>query len=370
MQLKRWLQVTAGLLALSLVAAACGDSGGSSSAQPSACAVDQVDGDLALYNWSEYIDPAQLDAFGAQYGVKVTMSTYDSNEAMQPQIAAGASGYDLIVPSDYMVAIMIAGGFVQPLNKAAIPNLANLSTEFQNLDYDPAGDYSVPYQWGYTGLGVDTAVVGTDFPRTWGLIFDPVLSAPYSGKMTLLNDPRETMGAALKYLGFSLNSTNPDELAQAKQLVKDAKSRLAAFDTDSTDELLTSGETVIGHGYSGDMFTQFTGTDDPSRYVFFVPKEGGTRWIDNMAIPFDAPHPCTATTFINWLLDGEQGAALSNWNYYATPNEAAKPMLDEELLTFLSDPAVTPGGKDGLELIHDTGDYETNFSDAFIEAKG
>ena len=116
------------------------------------------------------------------------------------------------------------------------------------------------------------------------------------------------------------------------------------------------------------MFTQFLETDDPSQYVYFVPEEGGTRWIDNMAIPFDAPAPCTAHTFINWLLDGEQGAALSNWNYYGSPNDAAIDGLDQELQDFITDPATAPLAV--LESIQDTGDFEINFSDAFTEARG
>jgi len=378
-------------LSLALVAGACGSdddsssddgasstdasgtsSGGSGGDTATAeCAVDEVDGDLALFNWAEYIDPEQLQEFADEYGISATMDVYDSNEAMLPQIQAGNSGYDVIVPSDYMVSIMIAGEFIQPLNQDAIPNLANLSTEFTGLPYDPDSTYSVPYQAGTTGLAVDTEVVGTDFPRSWSIVFDPEFADQYSGQISLLNDPRETLGAALKYLGYSLNTTSQDELDEARDLVSSASGNLAAFNTDSADELLTAGETAIAHGYSGDMFTQILETDEGTdRYVYFVPEEGGTRWIDNMAIPFDAPHPCTAHTFINWLLDGEQGAALANWNYYTTPNEAAKPFLDEDLLAFLDDPTVITSGEESLELIVDTGDFEINYSDAFIEAKG
>ena len=355
------------LLPIALVATACGgdaDDGG----EAAACEVDETDGDLAIYNWAEYIDPELLEDFEQEFGVSVTMDVYDSNEAMQPIIAAGNSGFDLIVPSDYMVAILIAGGTIQPLQKDAIPNLSNISSDFQNLIYDPAGDYSVPYQWGTTGLAVDTAVVGADFPRTWGLVFDPAIADQYSGSISLLNDPRETLGAALKYLGYSLNTTDEGELQEATDLVASTRDRLAAFNTDSADEFLTTGETAIAHGYSGDMFTQFLDTDDPSRYVYFVPEEGGTRWIDNMAIPFDAGSRCTAHTFINWLLNGEQGAALSNYNYYATPNTAAVDGLDEELRVFVTSRDVAP--VEVLEELVDTGDFEIKYSDAFIEAKG
>lgn len=370
--------------ALTLFAAACGGSdsasgsGDGSSADGAsgvACAVGETDGDLSLYNWSEYIDPDLLAAFEAEAGIKVIESFFDSNEAMQPIVMAGNSGHDVIVPSDYMVSILIdaaaAGEIsVMPLIKDALPNLSNLDPAFASgLPYDPAGDYSVPYQWGTTGLGLDISVVGDDVPETWGLIFDEDLANQYgtANAATLLNDPRETLGAALKYLGYSLNSTDEGELAEATALVKEASSRLTAFDSDQYDELLVSGETALAHGYSGNFIVQFDEADDPDNYVYFVPEEGGTRWVDNMMVVADAPHPCSAHTFINFLLDAENGAALTNWNYYASPNAAAEEFIDAEVL---ADPIVYPTDLSKLEFISDTGEYETNFSDAFIEAKG
>ena len=161
---------------------------------------------------------------------------------MQPIINAGGSGFDFIVPSDYMVGIMIDAGNLQPLNRDAIPNLANLAPDFaEGLPFDPGAEFSAPYQWGTTGLGVDISVVGEDFPRTWGLIFDPEVAAEYGleGQFsTLLNDPRETLGAALKFLGFSLNTTDPDELQQAEELIASTLDRIAAFESDQYDELL------------------------------------------------------------------------------------------------------------------------------------
>lgn len=362
-------RAAAAVAVLAVVIAACGSDDDEGGEAASGCEIDEVDGDLALFNWAEYIDPEQLDAFAEQYGISATMDTYESNEVMQPIIAAGNSGYDVIVPSDYMVGIMIDGGFLQPLDFSVIPNAENISQDFANPTYDPDQEYSVPYQWGYTGLSVDTAVVGTDFPRSWDLVFGDA-AAEYSGLITMLDDPRETLGAALKANGASLNSTDQAELDAARDLVAGSTDDLLTFDTDTADELLTSGESAIAHTYSGDAFTQFLETDDPSQYVFFVPEEGGTRWVDNMAVPFDAPHPCTAHTFINWLLDGEQGAALSNWNYYGTPNAASIDGLEDELNEFLTDPDVLAGGPDSVESILDTGEFEINYSDAFTEAKG
>ncbi|MDG1876968.1 MAG: spermidine/putrescine ABC transporter substrate-binding protein [Acidimicrobiales bacterium] len=368
MNTKLWSRLFVALLALTLIAAACGDddSGGGEVA----CAVGETDGDLNLYNWSEYMDPDLLTAFEEEFGVSINEDNYDSNEAMQPIISAGNSGYDLIVPSDYMVSILIDNGDIMPLQKDAVPNLANLADEFASgLPFDPDADYSVPYQWGTTGLGVDLSVTGPDVPETWGLIFDPALAAEYNleGAITILNDPRETMGAALKYLGYSLNTTSIDELNEAKAIVADATNRVAAFDSDQYDELLVSGQAAVTHGYSGNFLVQFFEADDPDQYTYFVPQEGGTRWVDNMTVVADAPHPCTAHTFINFLLDAENGAALTNWNYYASPNAAAEPFIDQEVL---DDPVVYPADQSKLEFIADTGDFEINFSDAFIEAKG
>lgn len=359
--------------------AACGggsdggsDGGGSDGGSDVACEPEQVDGDLALYNWSEYIDPELISAFEEQYGVAVTQDFYDSNEAMQPVVAAGSSGYDVIVPSDYMVSILIAGGDIMPLDKAAIPNYANLLPEFESgLPYDPDGAYIAPYQWGSTGLGVNTAELGTDVPRSWALIFDPAVREQYGldGKISLLNDPRESLGAALKYLGYSLNTTSEEELIEARDLLRDTVSALTAFDSDSYDENLGAGTTLVAHGYSGNFFAQFIDSYDPAGWDYFVPEEGGTQWVDNMAVVADAPHPCTAHTFINFILDAENGATLSSWNYYASPNEASQPLIDEAVKPFL-DKAIAGVDPGKIEFITDTGDFEVNFSDAFAEARG
>ncbi len=333
------------------------------------CEAGETDGPLAIYNWTEYMDPDLKDAFAAEFGVEVTEDNYDSNEAMQPIVSAGGSGFDFIVPSDYMVSIMIDSGDLQPLNKDAIPNIGNLLPEFASgLPFDPTATYTAPYQWGTTGLGVDLDVTGEDVPQSWGLIFDPDLAAEYNlagSYATLLNDPRETMGAALKYLGYSLNTTSDAELDEAKKLVQDAADRVAAYDSDQYDELLVTGDSQVAHGYSGNFIVQFDGAE--GNYSYFVPDEGGTRWVDNMAIPKDAPHPCTAHTFINFLLDAERGAQLTNWNFYASPNAASEEFIDPEVL---EDPIVYPTDTSKLEFISDTGDFEINFSDAFIEAKG
>ena len=371
-----------GLIAvLAMVLAACGsdEGGGDGGGDPGttvpdtsdemvSCEVDEVDGDLNFYNWTEYIDPELVSQFETEYGVDVVEDFYDSNEAMLAKLQSGAV-YDLIVPSDYMVAIMIDEGLLAEVQKDAVPNVSNLDPFFADPAYDPGGVYSVAYQWGTTGLGVDMSVVGEDFEPSWALVFDPELAAQYPGGLSLLNDPRETLGAALKYLGYSLNSTSEAELQEAADLIAGVKDYIAAFDSDNFAELLVTGEVAVSHGYSGGYFAAIDDTEEGwDRYTYVIPEEGGTVWIDNMAVPTTAEHPCTAHTFMNFLLDAENGAALTNWNYYASPNAASEEFILPEVL---EDETIYPSEElsERLEIITDTGDFEINFADYFAIAR-
>ncbi|NND01785.1 MAG: spermidine/putrescine ABC transporter substrate-binding protein [Acidimicrobiia bacterium] len=354
------------LAVIALIASACGGGSGDVAATGD-CSAGETDGDLNFYNWTEYIDPDLIAAFEAEADVDVVETFYDSNEAMLAQIQSGVT-YDLIVPSDYMVAIMVEEELLAPINKEAVPNTANLSSDFVNPPYDPTGEFTVAYQWGTTGLGVNLSVVGEDFAPSWSLLLDPDTISQYPGGVSVLNDPRETMGAALKYLGYSLNDTDIDHLQEAADLIADAKASIATFDSDQYDESLIAGEVAVAHGYSGNFFVAFDESGDPDNWAYVIPEEGGTVWIDNMAIPADSEHPCTAQAFINFLLDPENGATLTNWNYYASPNAAAEPFILEEIL---EDETIYPaaGLRDRLEIITDTGDYEINFTDKFAEAR-
>jgi spermidine/putrescine-binding protein len=365
-------------LVLVMVLAACGedDTGGGTGdtavegtespdgATGANCELDQVDGDLNFYNWSEYMDPELVTAFEEEYAVDVVEDFYESNEALLAQMQAGAV-YDLIVPSDYMVGIMIQNGLLAPLNKDAVPNLDNLLDRFTELPYDPGPEYSAAYQYGTTGLGVNMSVVGEDFPRSWALLFDPELTENFPGGVSVLNDPRETMGAALKYLGHSLNDTDLEHLQEAADTISAALGGIATFDSDQYDEALVSGEVAVSHGYSGNMIVGIGEAENPDDFEYILPEEGATLWIDNMAVPANAEHPCTALTFIDYILDAENGAALTNWNYYGTPNEASVDFVEPEVIEFYA-PTFEA---EGLEVIEDTGDYEINFTDYLAQAK-
>ncbi len=361
--------VAATALAAVSVAACGGGSGGGGAETPVAdCELGQTDGPLRLFNWAEYIDEEQVAEFAQQFGVEYSIDAFESNESMQALVSAGNSNFDLVVPSDYMVGIMIAGGHLMQLDPDAIPNVTNIAEGFRDPGFDPGSAHSVPYQWGYTGIAVNTDVLGDDFPRTWGLIFGPEADE-YSGRISVLNGARDALGAALKYLGYSVNTTDQPQLDEASALLADAKENILAFDTDAADDFLISGETVIAHSYSGQVFAAALATDDPEKFEFFVPEEGGIRWVDNFAIPFDAPHPCTAHTFINWMLQGEQHARLTNWNSYGSPNDAATEFLDPGVGDSVA-PDRLAGAADLIEGLLDTGDFEIQYTDAFIRAKG
>ncbi len=361
---KRIRHTAVWVVVIGLLAAACGGDDGAGG--DVTCEPGQTDGDLNFYNWSEYMDPELITAFEAEFDVDVVESFYESNEAMLAQIQAGVT-YDLIVPSDYMVGIMIEEGLLLPLQKDAIPNLGNLADRFTDPPYDPGIEYSVAYQYGTTGLGVNLSAVGDAFEPSWALLFDPALTANFPGGVSVLNDPRETMGAALKYLGYSLNETSLEALQEASDLISAAREGIATFDSDQYDEALVSEEVAVAHGYSGNMIVSIGEADDPDNFVYVLPAEGATLWIDNMAIPMDSAAPCTAHTFIDFLLDAENGAALTNWNYYGSPNGAAidQGLVEQEVVDFYADTEAAGG----LEVIRDTGDFEINFEDYFAQAK-
>lgn len=376
--MQRMARLFALLIALALVVAACGgDDGGGGTGDTSTdgteapggatgagCALDQVDGDLNFYNWSEYMDPELITAFEELHGVDIVEDFYESNEALLSQMQAGAV-YDVIVPSDYMVGIMIQNGLLAPINDAAVPNMSNLAQRFTELPYDPGPEYSAAYQYGTTGLGVNLEIVGADYEPSWALLFNPELTTEFPGGVSVLNDPREAMGAALKYLGYSLNDTDLTHLQEAADTIAAAQEGIATFDSDQYDEALVAGEVAVAHGYSGNMIVSIGDSENPDNFTYILPEEGATLWIDNMAVPANAEHPCTAFTFINYVLEAENAAALTNWNYYGSPNEAALDFVDPEVVEFYS---ATDEAED-LEVIQDTGDYEINFTDYLAQAK-
>ncbi len=357
---RRW---TAGAAVVALVLTACG--GGEGDAASAAdCELGATDGDLNLYNWADYMDPELLAQFEEEFGVEVTEDVYPSNEELFARVESGGAQYDVIVPSDYMVDIMIQEDLLMGLNFDAIPNVDNIADEFAAPPYDPDLEFSVPYQWGTTGLGVNLSVIG-DVEPSWDLVFDPEVAGELGGRISLLDDPRETMGAALYWLGHDPNTTDEDELQEAADVISASRDWIAAFESNQYSDLLLGGETVVAQGYSGNFLDNFGDDED---YAYLIPEEGATIWTDNMAILADAAAPCTAHTFVNFILDAQNGAQLTNWTYYASPNEAAEEFIVDDVL---DNPAIYPDDEvlDNLFFLEDTGDSERFYTDFFTQAK-
>jgi spermidine/putrescine transport system substrate-binding protein len=294
---------------------------------------------LHMFNWSDYIDEEIFTRFEAECGVKVVQDLFTSNEDMIAKIQVGNSGYDLIIPSDYAVELMAQANLLAELDKANIPNISNLNPKNMGMYFDPDNKYSLPYQWGTTGLAYDATAYPAGPPDSWTYVFDPELVCKNKGMVSMLDDEREAIGAALKYLGHSYNDTDPAHQEAAKQLLLGQKECLAGYNSDNYNQGLAAEEIVLAQAYSGGAAL---GRDENPNIAFIIPKEGGTIWQDNLSIPMDAPNQYTAEVFINYLLDPEIGAQLTNYTYYFTPNLASEPLLDEAYTALLKEGNILP----------------------------
>ena len=356
------------LLALALVATACGrgDLEVGSPERP-VCAAGQIDGDLRIFNRPGYIDPEAIAGFERLNGIEVTQDFFATNESMLSQIEARAAPYDLIIPAEFMVDIMRRDGLLLPLDHIALPGRINLDPLFESPPYDPQSQYSVPYLWGTFGIGVNTNVVSSDVVASWGLIFDQTQASHFAGRISLLDEPRHAMAAALIYLGYSPNSIRKEEISAAADLIADAGINLAGFSNEGYATDLTDGALDVAHGRSDAFYSAFDATSSDYRYL--IPEEGTIAWVDNFAIPVTAEHPCTAHAFIDWMLEPRNAAGLANYTSYASPNLAAREHIDEELL---ANPAIYPPADltEGFEFLVDVGTVDLLYVDEFFRAQG
>lgn len=290
--------------------------------------------ELHIYNWADYLDPAVLEDFQKAYGVAVTSESFDNNEDMIAKISPGSSGYDIVFPSDYAIDIMAKGGLLAKLDKSLLPNLKNIKADNLDLYYDKGNVYSLPYNMGMTGLAYDSSKFDTPVD-SWAAVFDPAQLAKIKGQFTMLDDERETPGAALKYLGLSLNNTNPADLKKAEDLLKAQKPDVSAYDSSNVSRKLASGEIIIGHIYSYNALQARLGLDGSfsgnPNITFVAPKEGCTIWQDNVAIVADSPNQYTAHVFLNYLMRPDVAAKNATFILGVTPNAAAEPLLPPAL---------------------------------------
>lgn len=324
-----------------------------------ACRGDQ-ERQLNLYIWSAYLAPDTLPRFEQRYGVRVVYDYYESNEALLAKLKAGGSRYDVIVPSDYMVEILIREGLLEPLDRQKLTNLANIDPRFLGLHYDPENRYSVPYMWGTTAIGYRKDKVGTAI-ESWGALWD----ARYANRIAMLDDMRENFAAALAYLGYSINTTDPRQLAEARDLLIKQKPLVKAYVGSGLPEILLSGDVWLAQAFSGQVAR--AALENPN-LGYVVPREGATIAVDNLCIARGAPHKELAHKFIDYILEPETAAAICRATRYSTPNRAAYALLEPELL---ADKIIFPPPEDlaRCEFIRDVGPAVAIYDSYWTEIK-
>ncbi|HJZ12681.1 MAG TPA: spermidine/putrescine ABC transporter substrate-binding protein, partial [Acidobacteriota bacterium] len=279
---------------------------------------------LNLYIWSAYITEETVNRFEKETGIRVHFDTYDSNEALLEKMQSGVADYDVIVPSDYMVRILKHQNLLEKLDHTRLPNVKNLSARFRNLPFDPNNEHSVPFLWGTTGIGYNKTKV-TEPVDSWAILWNP----KYKDRILMLDDLRESFGAALKWKGHSINTKDRAELENARDLLLQQKPLVKTYSSSNFDEVLLSGDVWLAHGWSGQLAKA---KDQNKDLDYAIPKEGGTIWVDNSAIPISSRHKDAAYTFMNWCLDAKNAAEITNISGYPSPNEAAKSYVKPEIL--------------------------------------
>ena len=279
---------------------------------------------LVVYNWGEYIDPEVLTMFEEETGIDIVYEEFETNEILYPKISSGAIAYDVICPSDYMIQRMIENDLLSEINFDNIPNLKNIGKQYleQSRQFDPENKYSVPYCWGTVGILYNKMMV--DEPvDSWSILWDP----KYKDNILMQDSVRDAFGVTLKYLGYSLNSTDLDELTEAKNLLIEQKPLVQAYVIDQVRDKMIGNEAALGVIYSGEAI--YTQKENPN-LEYVIPKEGSNIWIDSWVIPKNAEHKENAEKFINFLCRPD--IALMNFEYitYSTPNEAARELIEDE----------------------------------------
>lgn len=377
-----WIVV---LMMLSAAVVACGGgpAGGPGASATEAPAAEAGEGEvqlapqLSVYNWADYIDEQVLADYTERYGVEIIYDTFASNEDLLAKLQAGASGYDVIFPSDYMVAQMIELGLLAEVDTASLPNFVNIGQEFKNPPYDPGNAHCVPYQWGMTGIAYRNGNPAFEAgpPNSWAWLFDPAVTEKYAAEgINVLNDQRELLGAALFYLGFSPNTTERAELEAARDLILAAKPQWETFNSeDYYSTLMESDEIVLSHAWSGDAAQAYWNTYDEAtgtgNWLFTVPTEGAVRFADNVCIPANSQRQETARHFMNYLMEPEVAAAITNFTFYPSANEAAKEFIDPEIL---NNPGIYPPPEVAakLEWLRDVGDAIFIYDEMWTAIKG
>lgn len=326
---------------------------------------------LTWFNWTTYEAEDTRSNFTELCGLNDTAEEImGSNEDLIAKLGQGNPGYDIVTPTGVVIPQMVREEMLIPLDLSKIPNFDHVAEFLKNPAYDPDNQYTVPYQWGTIGVGYNVEAVGGEI-TSWEDVWN------YSGNVAWLEDLRNMLGIALNLQGFDPNTTNPDEIAAARDYLIDRGSNVRSIAVDDGQEKLLSGEADIVIEYSGDIFQIINDCETnpdlncAGKYAFVLPKEGSVRWVDNLAIPAGAPNPDLAMAFIDYILDVQVSADIANFTAYASPNQKS---IDEGLILqeYLDSPVIYPTEEVSATLfdVVDVGDEAARlYNDAWTELK-
>lgn len=325
---------------------ACGGKPEGESAGTAAAAEEKT---VVIYNWSDYIGETTTADFEARTGIKVIYDVMDSNEVLETKLLAGRTGYDIVVPTAPFLERQIKAGVYRKLDKSKLPNLANMDPDImtRTAAHDPGNEHSLIYLWGTVGLGYNADMVkkalGTDKLDSWSAIFDPKNAAKLARcGITMLDSPTDVYGSVAIYMGIDPNSEKPEDLAAVEQTLTRVRPYLKYFHSSSYINDLAAGEICVALGWSGDVLQardRGAAATRPVKIAYVIPKEGAINYFDMMAIPADAPHPDNAHAFLNFLMEPEVIAKISNKVRFANGNAKALPLINEAMR---NDPNVYP----------------------------
>lgn len=314
--------------------------------------VAQAGEQVVVYNWSEYIPEDTLEKFKKETGIEVVYSTYESNETLYTKLKLmKGEGYDVVVPSTYYVSKMAKEGLLQKVDKSKLDNFKNLDPDLLNKSFDPNNEYSVPYLWGSTGIGINAADIPVDSITGWQDFWNP----KFKNQLLLTDDVREVFHMALRIKGYSANTTDEAQIKEAYEYLKELMPNVRVFNSDAPREPFLSGDVSLGMIWNGSV-VQAQEDNDDIQYIY--PKEGAVFWMDSFVIPAGAKHVENAHKFINFMLKAEIAKDCVDYVGYATPNKAGKALLDDETA---SDPTIFP---DAETLA--AGEFHTDVGDAVL----
>ncbi len=312
-----------------------------------AAAQDKV---VHIYNWSDYIAEDTVAKFEKETGIKVVYDVYDSNEVLEAKLLAGNSGYDVVVPTSNFLQRQVKAGVYLPLDKSKLPNLKNMDASLMEKAqaYDPGNEHAVIYMWGTIGIGYNTEKVkerlGEDAPvNSWALVFDPQYASKLADcGITMLDSGPDMLQTALAYLGLDPGSTSADDMQKAADMLMKVRPYIRYFNSSQYISDLANGEVCVSIGFSGDVYIAADRADEAENGVdiaYSLPKEGAQLWFDMMAIPADAPNPDAAHAWINFIMEPQITADITNYVSYANANTASMPMVDDAIK---NDPSIFP----------------------------